>query len=135
MLLGVRFLVGVCSVNAFSYAADRLSFTEGDTVTVYLQLVDQNLDLPAAGFQPPYRRYVAAQGATLQVTMDALESSRQVVRQASRPFPLDGSIWSFQVSASDRLLGTVTLRLQLSEGGSVTNGVVSGGLAVQPKGI
>lgn len=132
MLLSARFLVGVASVNLFSYA-DRAQFTQGDSTTVYVQLVDLTLDSAQQGFVPPGRRYSAASGATLTLRLDNLDTNRQVTKTATVPFAGDRSIWSFAVTAADQLVGTVALRLQLTEGAVVTNGVVPAGLNVYPK--
>lgn len=131
-LLGARFLTGVCSVNSFDYA-DRAQVSEGDTATVFLQLVDKLKDLPSAGFQPPYRRYVPAAGATLSVTLTSLDDARVVVKTATQPFVGDASIWSFPVSASDNLRGSVNMRLQLNQGGSLLYALIQPGLSAYPK--
>lgn len=132
VLLSARFLVGVAGVNSFQYA-ERLSFTQGDTNTVYFQLLDLNLDTAAQGYSPPGRRYSAAAGATLTVLLDNLDTGRLVQKVATVPFAGDRSIWSFGVTATDQLVGTVALRLQLTEGSTVSNGVVSAGLSVYAK--
>lgn len=131
-LLGARFLTGVCSVNSFDYA-DRAQLTEGDTAQVYLQLVDRLRDLPSAGFQPPFRRYVPAAGATLTVTLTSLDDARVVVKTATQPFVGDASIWTFATSATDGLRGTVNVRLQLNQGGSLLYALLQPGLSAQPK--
>jgi hypothetical protein len=132
-LLGARFLTGVCSVNNFDYA-DRASMYEGDTTTVFLQLVDKLKDLPAAGFHPPYRRYTPPASSTLLVTMTSLDDEKVVSRYATQPFPGDASIWSFPVNAADRLRGTVNMVLQLTQPGSVIySSLIQPGLSVFPK--
>ena len=129
MLLSCRFLNKVADVNTFSYT-NQLNFTQGDTVTVYLQLVDASVDLPSDGFNPPYRRYMPAVGATLQVTISNLDQSKQIVRFASQPFPLDPSIWSFPILATDKVVGTISILLKLTEGGVITYGTAIGGIGV-----
>lgn len=129
MLLSCRFLNKVADVNTFSYT-NQLNFTQGDTTIVYLQLVDASVDLSTEGFNPPYRRYMPAAGATLQVTLDHINMAKKIVRFASQPFPLDPSIWSFPILSTDNLMGTVSLLLKLTEGGVVTYGTAIGGIGV-----
>lgn len=129
MLLSCRFLNKVADVNTFSYT-NQLNFTQGDTTTVYLQVVDASIDLPTEGFNPPYRRYMPQAGATLKVTLDNLNTSKKIVRFATQPFPLDPSIWSFPILATDQLVGTVSILLQLTEGVIVTYGTVIGGIGI-----
>jgi hypothetical protein len=129
MLLSCRFLNKVADVNTFSYT-NQLNFTQGDTPTIYLQIVDASVDLPSEGFNPPYRRYMPQVGATLKITLDNLNTSKKVVRFATQPFPLDPSIWSFPILSTDQIVGTVSVLLQLTEGGTVTNGTMIGGIGV-----
>ena len=129
MLLSCRFLNKVADVNTFSYT-NQLNFTQGDTPTIYLQIVDASVDLPSEGFNPPYRRYMPQLGATLKVTLDNLNTSKKVVRFATQPFPLDPSIWSFPILSTDQIVGTVSVLLQLTEGSTVTNGTMIGGIGV-----
>ena len=129
MLLSCRFLNKVADVNTFSYT-NQLNFTQGDTPTIYLQIVDASVDLPSEGFNPPYRRYMPQPGATLKVTLDNLNTSKKVVRFATQPFPLDPSIWSFPILSTDQIVGTVSVLLQLTEGSTVTNGTMIGGIGV-----
>ena len=123
MLLSARMLEGVADANNFNYA-EAAKMTEGDTLTVYFQLVDMAKDLATAGFVPAGRRYIPATGSTLSVTFDNIDNARKVTRAATQPYPADPSIWSVQVLASDRILGTVNMRLVLTQGGIVTQGIV-----------
>ena len=129
MLLSCRFLNKVADVNTFFYT-NQLNFTQGDTPTIYLQIVDASVDLPSEGFNPPYRRYMPQPGATLKITLDNLNTSKKVVRFATQPFPLDPSIWSFPILSTDQIVGTVSVLLQLTEGSTVTNGTMIGGIGV-----
>lgn len=129
MLLSARILENVSSVNAFDYA-ETAALTEGDTPTIFFQLIDLARDRADKGFVPAGRRYVPAVGATLQVTLDHIDSSRKSVKTAVQPFATDPSIWSFTVGSSDKLRGTVNLVLQLTEGLKVTKGVVQGAVSV-----
>ena len=69
-------------------------------------------------------------GATLKITLDNLNTSKKVVRFATQPFPLDPSIWSFPILSTDQIVGTVSVLLQLTEGSTVTNGTMIGGIGV-----
>lgn len=130
MLLSARILESVSGVNSFDYV-DQGRFTEGDTPTIYLQLIDAAKDRPQDGFVPAGRRYMPIGGATLQVTFVNLDASKQVVRFATQPFPQDPSIWAVTLLATDAIRGTVSLRLLLSESGKLTKGSLQAALAVE----
>ena len=131
MKLSCRLLDGVGGVNIFEYAPGSLEFSQGDSPTVYIQLVDASKDRPEQGFNPAGRRFVPASGATLQVVMDSLDLAKRVVRSATQPFPGDGSIWSFPVMSTDPIAaGTVDLVLLLVEGVVQTRGTLRAALLV-----
>ncbi len=46
-------------------------------------------------------------------------------------FPLDPSIWSFNVLSTDLCTGTANLRLSLNQGGIITQGVLKNAFRVQ----
>lgn len=129
MLLSCRVLTNVLSVNSFEYAS-AAEFTEGDTPTVYIQLLDMSEDKAIEGFAPAGRRYMPSAGASLQITMDNVDSAKRVVRSATQPFPQDPSIWRFDILPTDKIRGTITLRLQLSEGARTTKGSLKAGMLV-----
>ncbi len=131
-LLSCRFLVSVASVNSFTYA-QQSTFSEGDSLAIYLQLVDQNQDDPAQGYLPAYRRHCPAPGSTLRVTLRNLDAGLQVTKTATQPFPGDASIWSFPVTSADQLRGTISLTLDLLESGSHLYANVQPALAVRAK--
>jgi hypothetical protein len=131
MLLSCRLIQNASSVNDFDYV-ERFELTEGDTPSVYLQLVDLTVDKDK---DPPGRRYMPAAGAALQVTLDHLDDSKKIVRAATQPFAQDPSIWKFDILLTDVVKGTVTLRLQLTEGSKVTRGSLRAALCVQPSGV
>lgn len=115
MQLSCRFLNNVISANSFEYA-DAVEFSEGDTLSVFIQLIDVSLDKQAAGFSPPGRRYMPAAGASLRVTLQNVNDSQVVNRTAVQAFPTsDPSIWSIPVLASDPFKGTVTIAATLVE--------------------
>jgi len=116
MHLGCRILDNVVDVNTFDHA-DSSEWVEGDTVTLYLQLVDESKDSYLKGFHPGGRRYMPATGATLEVTLDSIDDALRVVRAANQPFPTtDPSIWAVPILTTDTVRGTVNLRLTLTEG-------------------
>lgn len=132
MLLSCRILVDVASANRYS-SSNQLQFTEGDQLTMYIQLIDASLDRADQGFNPSGRRYVPASGATLSVTFDSNDNAKKVSRSASKPFAGDDSIWSIPIQASDPITGTVNLRLTLTESGVVTRGIVQAAVLVRPQ--
>lgn len=129
MLLSARFLNDVASVNSFEYA-DQAEFTEGDTTSVFIQLVDVSLDRAQDGYIPAGRRYVPASGATLQCTVESIDDSKTLVRYATQPFSADGSVWKLDILGTDNVRGTANIRLKLNEGGVVRNGLVKNGLRI-----
>jgi len=125
MLLSCRILENAQGVNAFDYV-EAARLTEGDTPSVYFQLVDITKDAPVG------RRFIPATGATLQITLAHINDAKQVVRTATQPFAQDPSIWKFDILTSDVLRGTVTLRLKLTEGSRVTKGMRKAAILVHP---
>lgn len=122
MLLSARMLNAVAGVNSFEIV-DSARFSQGDTVTIYFQLVDSSLDTSSRGFSPSGRRYIPATGATLQVILTNIDDAVQVVRYATVAYPADDrSIWSVSVLSSDKIAGTADMVLKLTEGGVITNG-------------
>lgn len=133
MNLSVRFLSNVANVNSYIYI-DRPTFYEGDSADVYFQLVDKELDTPAFNYYPPYRRFVPAAGTTLIITLMSLDSTKIVTKAAIQPFIGDASIWKFSVSPSDKLKGSVNMRIQLNQGGIITNTLIQPAINVLAKG-
>lgn len=132
MVLGVRFLKDVASINSYEYA-EVGEFTEGDVVSVYFQLIDITLDKAIQGFNPAGRRVVPATGATLQCVVQNIDDAVKVTRFASNPFPDDRSIWKLDFFATDKCRGTSNLKLALTEGANVTRGLVANGFRIAPK--
>jgi hypothetical protein len=131
MLLSCRFLDNVCGANSFEYRP-QLRFSEGDGPEIYIQLIDATLDRSEAGFNPGGRRYVPPTGAILQVTLDNINSANVVTRVATQPFPGDASIWKIQLLPTDKVVGTVALRLALTANGKTVSGKVMNALLVTP---
>lgn len=144
MRLGARILTGVTSPNDFSYAT-HAEWTEGDTVTLYLQIIDVTKDRSVNRFHPEGRRYIPGGPASLLVTFesrdkeeDSLHGARwgakEFTREATQPFEGDPSIWAVQILPVDALRGTVSLILDLrvgDEGEEVSiKGRVEGALRV-----
>jgi len=123
MFLGARILTDVANVNSFEYT-QTAEATEGDSVDLFIQLVDKSQDLPNKGFSPAFRRYMPLAGATLQTTLQSIDDAKTVIRWASQPFVQDASIWKITLLATDLLKGTFTLQLALNEAGKVTRGNV-----------
>lgn len=109
-----RFLLDVNGVNSFEYSA-QVEIASGDTQNVYFQLIDASLDRSEQGFNPPGRRYCPAATSTLAVTFVNTDSAKQFVRAATQPFAQDPSIWTVPILGTDPLLGTVNLKIILTE--------------------
>jgi hypothetical protein len=134
MLLSCSFLTQVADVNNFN-ESPKVLMTEGDTVDIWLQLKDMSQNPLTSGFNPPGRRYMPPVGATLQVIVDSLNTARKVVKFATQPFANDPSIWKVTLLPADKVVGTHALKLVLTEGGKVTNGVVSAAVHSTPLSI
>lgn len=120
MLLSGRVLADVSSVNSFEHG-EVFEFTEGDTVSLYLQLIDASAN---RDMRPPGRRYMPAAGATLQTVIHNLNTSRTITRFAVQPFAQDGSVWRIDILPTDVIRGTGSIKLSLNESGKVTTGLM-----------
>lgn len=132
MLLSARVLKDVATVNSFEYGSEA-SWTEGDTLSVFFQLIDASLDTPLQGFNPSGRRYVPATGATLEITLENLDDGKKLTRLATQPFANDGSIWALSVLATDKIRGTPQVRFRLTQSAVVTTGLLKNGIKIYPK--
>ncbi len=134
MLLSAKPLINVADVNSWEVST-QVQFTQGDTLYVYFQLADFSKDRVTQGFNSPGRRYVPAEGATLAVTIPNIVTAPtdlNVIKTAEQPFPGDLSIWRFQVTPADGLVGTYSLQLSLTENSVVTKGRMDNALSVSP---
>lgn len=129
MLLSVRFLNDVASVNSFEPTTE-VRFNKGSSQIVYIQLADASLDSPNQGFSPSGRRYVPPAGSLLTVLLSNVDDAKKVSRVATQPFPGDLSMWSFPVLATDPLNGTVAMQFVLQEPTRVLRGYINTGLEV-----
>lgn len=126
MLLSIRMLNGVGSVNNFEYVSS-VEFTEGDAPTIYFQLVDMSVDKL---LRPAGRRYMPASGATLQCVIKNIENfdpthDHSITRYATQPYAADPSIWQLVLMPTDRIRGTCSISLLLTEGMVITRGLGS----------
>jgi hypothetical protein len=129
MLLSARLLNHYANINQFEQAL-QLEFTEGDPVTVYLQLVDltkNKENKPLTGM-----RYVPASGSTLSVVIKSVDGTKTLTKTATNPEAGDRSVWSFSLSSTDSVKGTVSLQLTLTEGAVVKRGRVDNALMAYP---
>lgn len=147
MRLGVKWLKNVSGVNTFEYGSEP-SFYQNDNQTIYFQIVDEDtgsmssvatpfwasFGVPSGGQQVlgAARRYMPSSGATLQMTLDSVDSEHQIVRFVSQPFPGDGSIWRLDLTPTDPVNGTVDAIIVLTETGGVRHSArISGALRIQ----
>jgi hypothetical protein len=129
MILSARFLNDVSNINSFQ-TVEVGQFTEGDSASVFFQLIDSTLDLANKGFNPPGRRFIPATGATLQVIVDSIDDAKKITRSATNPFLDDRSIWKLDFIASDKISGTANFQLVLTEGTIIKRGVVKSGMRI-----
>lgn len=129
MLLSARLLNHYANINQFEPAL-QTEFTEGDPVTVYLQLTDltkNKENKPLTGM-----RYVPATGATLSVVIKSVDGTKTLTKTATNPDAGDRSVWSFSISSADAVKGTLSLQLTLTEGGTIRHGRVDSALMAYP---
>lgn len=123
----------VRDVNSWD-VVQALRLTEGDTPTVYFVLVDEGLD---RDHTPSGRRYCPPATSTLTVTLDNIDDAKKLTRAAEQPFEQDPSIWSIDLLTTDKVLGTVVMRLKLTEpdgmGTKVTYGQLRPALLVDSR--
>lgn len=129
MLLSARVLNDVANVNSFEFA-DQLSWTEGDSVTLTLQLIDASLDVDMKGFYPSGRRYMPPALSSLSVQLQNIDNSKAITRIAVQPFPEDASIWQVTILSSDLIRGTPQMLLTLTEPTRSLRGLVKNSLRV-----
>lgn len=119
MNLSAKFLESVCDINSFTYASgDWVELSEGDSATIYFQLVDRSKN------KPDGLRYMPDDTSVLSVVIENIDNTKKITRSATQPFSADPSIWCVSIFATDALRGTATLRLTLTEG-SVPTQVVT----------
>lgn len=129
MLLSGQILDNVAGVNDFEVVPEA-RFTEADPVFIYIRLCDLNKDKNS---RPAGRRYIPATGATLQITIKSVDTAKTLVKTATNPYSGDTSIWRIQLTAADALKGTYSMQLALTEGASVTRGLLSNVIVAQPQ--
>lgn len=134
MILGCRFLSNVVDANHFDFAQSA-EFAEGDTPSVYLQLVDASRCPAGQDWKPPGFRYCPAAGATLVATVKNIDDAKALTRTCTQPFPGDASVWQLPLTATDPLRGSPTLLLALAEGSVVHKAVLPAALRVRSSGV
>ncbi len=128
MLLSARLLNNVSSVNSYD-SSFSTKFTEGDTVDIYLQLIDLNKDTSS---NPSGRRFVPATGAALTVTVKSVDTAKTLNKVCTNPYSGDLSIWKFSLNSTDLAKGTFSLQLALTEGAVITRVRTDAALLVVP---
>ena len=129
MLLSARMLNDVAGVNSYEMVQD-VAWTQGDTIDVYLQLIDASLDKAEAGFYPSGRRYMPAASSSLVVSINSIDSTKTYAKTATQPFSQDPSIWKISIASTDQIVGSRDLLLTLTEGSKVTKGRVKSAISV-----
>lgn len=107
-------LIDVQGVNDFVYATE-VKFSYGDATDVYFQIVDLEKNLQQHGYNPAGLRYIPEATATIRVTIKNIDSAKEIVRYASKPFAQDSSIWKFSIMATDGVVGTISINILLTE--------------------
>src|ERR1700761_5256440 len=99
MILSVRWLQDVGSVNSFQIAND-LCIGAASPTTLYLQLIDSSVFSAIKGYNPPGRRYMPTSGSILTVSFNDINDNEKISRFASQPFIQDPSIWMVPILAT-----------------------------------
>lgn len=130
MRLGIKILNNSSTVNNMQYMNQAI-ITPGSTEVIYFQLVDldqQNGDCNV--------RYLASNAATVQIQIHNINSANIITKFATKPFPLDNSVWSFPLSSTETLhLGSTALKVTLTDGSDVKIANVSQLIISNPKDI
>lgn len=129
MLLSARVLNDVATVNSFE-VTEALSWTEGDVVIFFLQLIDASLDTDMKGFYPAGRRYMPPALSTLSVQLQNVDNAKVINRLAVQPFPEDASIWRVTILATDAIHGAPQLLLTLTEPTRTIRGLVKNSIKI-----
>ena len=131
MLLSALFLTGVANANVYN-ESEQFQMTEGDSAIVYIQLRDLSVQTAFQGFKNPGRRYMPAAGSSLTVQIDTMNNANTTIltKTCTQPFALDPSIWMFTIAATDPVAGTKRIKLRLTEGANVVNGIVNSAILV-----
>jgi hypothetical protein len=125
MYLTGRVLLNVADVNTWEYG-DVYRLSQGDTPTLYLQLIDLDKDKDVLKNRPSGKRYMPATGAVLTATIQNINAVNTVVKVATQPFANDPSIWAISILSTDPIVsGTFSLQLALTEGSKTTSAMVS----------
>lgn len=125
MFLGGRMLKNVQNVNSWLIANEVL-LRQGSPATVYFQLTDEEqIDVFGQAL-----RYMPAVGSTLTITISSINTANVIMRIATQPFPLDPSIWSFAILATDNI-SQGNLIFTLTENGVTKTGVISRAITTQ----
>lgn len=127
MFLSGRMLKNVQNVNSWQVATAVL-LREGSSTSVYFQLTDDEQASDLTNGQG--LRYMPAAGSTVTITISSINSTNVITRNATQPFPLDASIWQFNILSTDKI-SQGNLMFSLTENGIVKTGVISRAIAVQ----
>lgn len=128
MYLSARIITNVQSVNSYKEAAD-VRFRQGNPATLYIQLTDaEQTDVDSHAL-----RYMPASGASMTLTISALNANDVVTKAATQPFANDTSIWSMPITAAEAAnLGSGNLTGSLTEGLVVRNFYIKNAIVVDP---
>ena len=129
MRLGAVILQNYCNYNDFSLS-NQFEYNIGSQSRVYLQLVDLNKPLCKDDQGSCYLRYIPADGATLEITINNIDSSKSVTKYPVQDAN-DPSIWYFDILFTDTI-GSGNIHLKLTEGSTVSNGVMIDALKGYP---
>jgi len=129
MILSLRPLNDVSSVNSFEYASE-VSWTEGDSTQAYFQTIDASLDTGMKGFEPAGRRYMSPATSTMVIQIQNIDSGKVINRTATQPFPEDASIWMIQILNTDLIHGAPQLLVTLTEPTRTIRGLVKNAVRI-----
>lgn len=103
MRIAFKILDKVQNVNSFE-EVNEIALQSGNPGTLFFRLVNLEESVCPDDGQS-YLRYIpATPGTSINVKFDNIDSTKQITRVASQPYPLDDrSIWSIPILATDKI--------------------------------
>lgn len=114
MALSFELLTNVSNVNTFQ-SATEITFSKGQAIDIYFRLVDT--DKKESAYDTTYLRYLP-QGSTtntVKVDLSNIDDAKKISRYASAAYATDTSMWKLSLTAADAVVGTVSMKVTLTE--------------------
>jgi len=117
MKLGLAMLDTIPALNSLKYL-NQISITQGETVDIYFQLIDQDSKDQKNQWGT---RYMPALGATMQVIIKSVNDANTLTKSATMVFPSDDrSIWKVSLTVAETAnMAGVNMQVTLTEGSNI----------------